>query len=374
MIIKKKQLLRTALALACTVTIASVNTVVYAAPSSKDLKEKTAGLQDELNSLNSDLSSLSQKLDETSTKIQTMAAETEKAKLDLAAAKLNEDSQYEAMKDRIKFMYEGGSLSLLQVLLTSENMSDFLNKAEYINTISDYDRAMLKEFQTVRKTVENKQIELEEQQKELASMQQQLTSQREYLSSQIASTSGELADYNAQLERAKAAEEAANTAQDNHASGNVNKPESPNKPNKPNNNNNKPNGGSAGNGGGGAVDTGNSTPADTSDVALLAAILQCEAGSSRDGMLAVGTVIMNRVASPRFPGSIHGVVYQKGQFSPVTNGALNKVLSKGPSAGSYSVAKAVLAGQRHSSVINCLFFNASYTGKPGIHVGGNVFW
>lgn len=372
MFIKKKQLLRAALALACAVTIASVDTAVYAAPSSKDLKEKTTGLQNELDSLNGDLASLSRQLDETSTQIQTMAAETEKAKLDLAAAKLNEDSQYEAMKGRIKFMYEGGNLSLLQILLTSENMSDFLNKAEYITTISDYDRAMLKEFQGIRQDVESKQAELAQQQEELISMQKQLTSQRENLSAKISSTSGQLADYSAQLERAKAAEEAVNTAQDNAASGNVNKPANPNKPNKPNTN--KPNGGSAGNGGGGPVDTGNSTPADTSDVALLAAILECEAGSSYDGMIAVGTVIMNRVASPRFPGSIRGVVYQKGQFSPVSSGKLDRVLQRGPMSSAYNASKAILAGQRHSSVINCLYFNASYTGKPGIHVGGNVFW
>lgn len=353
--IKKKRILRAALALLCTVTIASVETSVYAEPSSKELEEKTSDLQGELNNLNSELSSLSAKIDDTSAKIETMAAEVEKAKLDLAAAQLNEDSQYDAMKERIKFMYEGGSASLFQVLLTSENMADFLNKAEYVTIISDYDRNMLEEFQNVRKDVEAKQEDLKQQQNELEGLKDSLAKQSQTLNSKISSASGQLADYSSQLARAKAAEEAAKIAQDNAQSGNI---------------------GSGGqtNGNGGTVDTGNSKPSDASETALLAAILQCEAGSTYDGMIAVGTVIMNRVASPKFPNSIHGVIYQKGQFSPVSSGKLDRVLRNGPSSSAYSAAKAVLGGTRHSSVLNCLYFNASWTGKPGVNVGGNVFW
>ncbi len=59
------------------------------------------------------------------------------------------------MKDRIKFMYEGGGASLVQILLTSEKYGRFfLNKAEYVATISKYDRSMLEELQQVRANVE----------------------------------------------------------------------------------------------------------------------------------------------------------------------------------------------------------------------------
>ena len=84
------------------------------------------------------------------------------------------------------------------------------------------------------------------------------------------------------------------------------------------------------------TNTGNNTNVSTTDVALLAAILQCEAGSY-DGMLAVATVIMNRVASPAYPNTLRAVIYQSGQFAPTWNGSLNKVLSKGASSTAYSV-------------------------------------
>ena len=396
---KKKRVLRSVLATTiCTVTIASVSTPVYSAPSSKELESTTSNLKGELNDLNSQLATLSNELDDTSSQIEELSAKVEKSKLDLASVQLDEEAQYDSMKDRIKFMYEGGTSSLLQILLTSENMGDFLNKAEYVATISDYDRSMLNQLQDVRKSVEKKQEELEAQQSKLSGLQKTLTSKREELNSKISSTSGELANYQAQLERAKAAEEALKIAQNNAVSGSLKAEDKKTETktdttatasnNNNNNNNNankttqpaqtttnkntttttKPNT---------TTNTGNnntsSTPSSTSDVALFAAILQCEAGGY-DGMLAVATVIMNRVASPAYPNNLHDVIYQSGQFAPTWNGSLNKVLKQGASSTAYQVAQDALAGARHSAVINCLQFRSASTGVSGVNVGGNVFF
>lgn len=392
---KKKRALRSALAITiCTVTIASVNTPVYSAPSTDELESTTSGLKGELNDLNSQLSSLSKELDNTSSQIEDLSAKVEKSKLDLASAQLDEEAQYDSMKDRIKFMYEGGGASLVQILLTSESMGDFLNKAEYVATISQYDRKMLEELQQVRSNVEQKQNDLEQQQSKLSGLQETLTSKRNELNSKISSTSGELADYQAQLDRAKAAEEALKLAQNDEVSGSVktddakntetsNTNTNTNNANKNNqtastntnntNKNNTTNTNTSTNTNSPTVNNGNSTPASTTDVALLAAILQCEAGGY-DGMLAVATVIMNRVASPAYPGNLRAVIYQSGQFAPTWNGSLNRVLSKGASSTAYSVAQAALGGARHSAVINCLQFRSASTGVSGINIGGNVFF
>ena len=357
---KKKRALRSALAITiCTVTIASVNTPVYSAPSTDELESTTSGLKGELNDLNSQLSSLSKELDNTSSQIEDLS---------------------------------GGGASLVQILLTSESMGDFLNKAEYVATISQYDRKMLEELQQVRSNVEKKQNDLEQQQSKLSGLQETLTSKRDELNSKISSTSGELADYQAQLDRAKAAEEALKLAQNDEVSGSVkaddtkntetsNTNTNTNNANKNNqtastntNNTNKNNTTNTNtNTNSPTVNNGNSTPASTTDVALLAAILQCEAGGY-DGMLAVATVIMNRVASPAYPNNLRAVIYQSGQFAPTWNGSLNRVLSKGASSTAYSVAQAALGGARHSAVINCLQFRSASTGVSGINVGGNVFF
>ena len=386
---KKKRALRSALAITiCTVTIASVNTPVYSAPSTDELESTTSGLKGELNDLNGQLSSLSKELDNTSSQIEDLSAKVEKSKLDLASAQLDEEAQYDSMKDRIKFMYEGGGASLVQILLNSESMGDFLNKAEYVATISQYDRKMLEELQQVRSNVEQKQNDLEQQQSKLSGLQETLTSKRDELNSKISSTSGELADYQAQLDRAKAAEEALKLAQNDEVSGSVkadgtkntetsNTNTNTNNANKNNQtastNTNNTNKNNTTNTNSPTINNGNSTPASTTDVALLAAILQCEAGGY-DGMLAVATVIMNRVASPAYPGNLRAVIYQSGQFAPTWNGSLNRVLSKGASSTAYSVAQAALGGARHSAVINCLQFRSASTGVSGINIGGNVFF
>ncbi|MFR6308078.1 MAG: cell wall hydrolase, partial [Mediterraneibacter faecis] len=125
---------------------------------------------------------------------------------------------------------------------------------------------------------------------------------------------------------------------------------------------------------GGSNSSGGSTVA-SDDVTLLAAILQCEARYDYESMLAVATVIMNRVNSGRFPNSISGVVYASGQFAPVWTGSLDRVLKAGPRSLSIQVAQDAINGARHSSVSDCYYFlYAASTNRTGVVIGGNVFF
>ena len=107
------------------------------------------------------------------------------------------------------------------------------------------------------------------------------------------------------------------------------------------------------------------------DLDLLAAIIQCEAGGeSRTGKVAVGAVVLNRVNSGSFPDSISAVVYQGGQFSPVSNGSLSRTLANGARSDCYEAAQAALNGE--NPVGNCLYFNSG-SGK-GIQIGNQHFY
>ena len=78
---------------------------------------------------------------------------------------------------------------------------------------------------------------------------------------------------------------------------------------------------------------GGGTPnVSSSELDVFAAILQCEAYQDYDSMLAVATVIMNRVYSPLFPNTITEVIYAPGQFEPTWSGRLDTVLAQGPTA------------------------------------------
>jgi spore germination cell wall hydrolase CwlJ-like protein len=83
-----------------------------------------------------------------------------------------------------------------------------------------------------------------------------------------------------------------------------------------------------------SIENNNSVSQETSkytagELRLLSALIYCESqGESYNGKLAVGIVVMNRKRSDAYPDSLKGVIYQKYQFSPVTNGTLNKALAE----------------------------------------------
>ncbi|MDX7953055.1 cell wall hydrolase [Lichenihabitans sp. Uapishka_5] len=99
--------------------------------------------------------------------------------------------------------------------------------------------------------------------------------------------------------------------------------------------------------------------------------------SSPDGMLAVGTTVMNRVAAPGYPKSVCGVVGQSGQFA---SGVLSRPMSPRLAAKVAEVADAVLSGERHRAVGDAMFFHTlgysfPYTNMRYVAVaGGNAFY
>ena len=336
------------LALSCAIVFCSTSVIVQADDVDR-LEQQTTNLQNQLNELNHELNSLSSEITTIALQINEASTAVEKARLDLAAAKLNEEMQYTAMKKRIKFMYETGNPSFLDMICRSKDMADFLNRTEFVKHITKYDRNMLAELKVIRADIEEKETFLKEEQAHLLSMQDTLKTKSSELSAKISSTSSELQASAEALANAKAAQEAAS----NSSGHNGNSTES--------SENTRP------------APPSNETATD--DLVLFAGILQCEAGTSNyDALLAVATVIMNRVESPNYPNSLYGVIYQRGQFSPTWNGSLSRVLAKGPASLCYQAARDALNGSRLASVQNCFSFNATWTGKQGIIVGGNVFW
>lgn len=107
-----------------------------------------------------------------------------------------------------------------------------------------------------------------------------------------------------------------------------------------------------------------------SDVKLLAALIYCEAGNqSYTGKVAVGAVVMNRINSSRFPNTLEGVVYQRGQFTPAMTGKLARVLASGNIPSScYQAAEDAMNGS--NPIGKALFFS---TGGSGYKLGDHYF-
>jgi spore germination cell wall hydrolase CwlJ-like protein len=111
---------------------------------------------------------------------------------------------------------------------------------------------------------------------------------------------------------------------------------------------------------------------DADEVTLLAAIIECEAGTvDYDLMLAVGAVVMNRVNSSLYPDNIFDVIYQKGQFTPAYSGSLDKRLKNGPCKKAIKAAKAAIAGEDNTG--GKMSFKAP-SGQSGTIIDGVLFY
>ncbi|CDA13910.1 Germination-specific amidase [uncultured Clostridium sp.] len=386
-----KRRLKAGVALLCSATMTFALATPYSFADEKEtLENKTSDLQSQLAGINQDLLKISDEISDTQMRVTIVNSEILRSEDELAISQQNEDQQYENMKSRIKYMYENGNSNMLELLFSAESMSDFLNKADFIQNISQYDRDMLSELQNIHADIENQKMALQNQQDSLNNLENELQQQQAALQQKADETSTDLAQFQAQLqqireqEAAKAAAEAAAKAQQEaaakaqqqaQASANASSSGNTTSSNTTNGSGSANSGSSnSGNNTSGGTTNNSGSSANKSDLDLLAAIIQCEAYQNYDSLLAVATVIMNRVYDSRFPNSISGVVYAAGQFEPAFSGRLEYVLNAGPTSLSYQVAQDAINGARLAEVADCYYFLYAGTGHSGINIGGNVFF
>lgn len=113
--------------------------------------------------------------------------------------------------------------------------------------------------------------------------------------------------------------------------------------------------------------------ATASELEILAALIQCEAGGEPyEGQVAVGAVVMNRVRSGAYPNSITEVIYASGQFVPASGGRMESlILNKTTRASCVQAAQEAINGA--CNVGDAVHFRRN-NGRPGLVIGNHVFW
>ena len=196
------------------VTSSMIVTPVLAAPSVDDLKKEKAAKQSEVSSLQSQLTTLMGKVNTLESELIQTGEDITKAQGDLEVAQEKEKEQYVAMKKRIKYMYEAGNDSAFETLVTSEDFTDLLSKAEYVQNVHSYDRKQLQEYVETKQQISDLKDSLEKDQKELESKQVEYEKQGDNLNNLITSKSAEVANLDSEIQAAAeaAAREAAERA------------------------------------------------------------------------------------------------------------------------------------------------------------------
>ena len=196
------------------VTSSMIVTPVLAAPSVDDLKKEKASKQNEVSSLQSQLTTLMGKVNTLESELIQTGEDITKAQSDLVVEQKKEKEQYAAMKKRIKYMYEAGNDSAFETLVTSDDFTDLLSKAEYVQNVHSYDRKQLQEYVETKQQISDLKDSLEKDQKELESKQAEYEKQGDNLNNLITSKSAEVANLDSEIQAAAeaAAKEAAERA------------------------------------------------------------------------------------------------------------------------------------------------------------------
>lgn len=329
----------------------------------QNLNQEKDSLQGALNTLNSQLKEVSNNLEELEAQIDDKEAEIEQTKEDLADAKATEELQYESMKKRIQFIYETQDYVMLEMLFASANFSDFLNRSDYIDQLSAYDRNKLKEYTETKEQIEATEKQLEEEKQELDDYKAQVEVEKSRVSGLVGQTSTNISGKKNEISQAEAEalayEQSIKEQEENIAKLQAQLAEEIRL----------------------SQLAAQSAWRDISEVSfaegdryLLANLIYCEAGGEGyAGQLAVGAVVINRVLSSVYPDSVIGVIYQGSQFSPVASGRLAIALAEGKATAScYQAADDAMKG--NTNVGNCVYFRTPIEGLSGINIGGHVFY
>lgn len=342
------------------------------------LNEQHSSLQGALSTLNTELTQVSNNLNELEgqiaekeEEIDGLEKEIAQVEEELAEAIALKDEQYATMKRQIQFTYERSSNLYMELFFSSGSLSDFLNKNEYVEQLSAYQKKVLDEYKAAQAAMEQKQAELElakkeqeENREELGEYKVQVVAEQGRVSGLVSQTANNLNATANQISEAEAealAYEQRLKEQEEELSALRAKLAEELRM---------------------AELAAQSSWRDISEVSfaegdryLLANLIYCEAGAEPySGQVAVGSVVMNRVLSSVYPDTVTGVIYQSGQFSPVASGRLALALAEGRATGScYQAADEVMGGA--TNVSNCVYFRTPVDGiEPRYRIGGHIFY
>lgn len=197
--------------------------VIYATPITQTEKDKKKS-QDRLDSVNQEIdkiqknkdsatqqvSELEDKLTALLVTIQVLEEELEEKKVSLREAEkaydraaADESGQYDAMKKRIRYVYEKGEPDYLDILLKSNSLSDALCENEYFRQLYEYDQNMILRYKEVRSQTEKLKNRLEEEKAEMEVMEQEYLAEKKELEQTVTAKKAEISDFNEKLDKAK---------------------------------------------------------------------------------------------------------------------------------------------------------------------------
>ncbi len=174
----------------------------------EDIERQQSALQSEIDAKDKELVNLLVNMGILEDELDNKNVQLEQVTKDLSKAEKTAKNQYSSMKQRIQFMYEKGDVALLEALLGSADMSDFLSRVEYVSDVYEYDRDLLGQYQNTVKQVAELKGTVETEKAELEAMQEEYALQQSALENVLAQKRSQMGNYDNQLATAQAAADA----------------------------------------------------------------------------------------------------------------------------------------------------------------------
>lgn len=168
-----------------------------------DLKNSKGSVEKKLSQLNQSMIEISARITELENQLIAKNEQIILTQEELVLANAVADKQYADMKIRIQYMYENGQTSYLEAFFASEDMSDFLNSAEYINQIQDYDRQKLEDYKATIAEIEEIEATLQMERDALEAMKADVEREKQNVAAVMAKREDELADIKENLSDAQ---------------------------------------------------------------------------------------------------------------------------------------------------------------------------
>ena len=168
-----------------------------------ELSSSQDAAEDKITELNKQLSDISNQI----TTLQNQLADKNQQILvsqdAVNAARETVNAQYAEMKKRIQFMYENGQTTVLEMMLTSGSLADFVNMAEYFSRVTAYDRDKLTEYESSVAELSDAEETLQKEYEELQAMKEEVEQDQEAVASMLSRKESELASISGNLDEAE---------------------------------------------------------------------------------------------------------------------------------------------------------------------------
>lgn len=159
------------------------------------LQKSKSDAQEYIQSVDKKLTNLATEMYKTNQKLSKTEDKISKTQKELNNAQVSINEQYEDMKLRIKYMYENGDTQMIDLIFNSKSITDFLNKAEYITELAQYDRDMLNKMKKTKEKIASAKSTLVTEKKNLQTIQAQQKSDQTKLTNLSESKQQELKNY-----------------------------------------------------------------------------------------------------------------------------------------------------------------------------------